>query len=145
LPYEHYADGRLDDDKKTFMIRMQAANKVYGPGSAGAPFNIYAPGRFKNETVKAWSYAVKAGDTLTETWDIGDFENGDYHFRLYGPNGFYREFKGNRQDPQAEILTDVFKDTLRIRIKNKSGSALQFSLSDNAYGSKEFSVDVDAS
>jgi phospholipase C len=145
LPYELYADGKLGDDEKTFMIRMQAANKVYGPRSAGAPFNIYAPGRFKNETVKTWSYAVKAGDALTETWNIADFGNENYHLRLYGPNGFYREFKGNAKDPQAEVSADVFKDMLRIRIKNKSGIALKFVLSDNAYGSKEFSVDVDAS
>src|SRR4029078_6501639 len=125
LPYELYADGKLSDDRKTFLIRMQAANKVYGSASAGAPFNIYAPGRFKGEEVETWSYAVKAGDAITETWNTGDFENDTYHLRLYGPNGFYREFRGNQKDPELEITADVFKNTLRIRITNKSNSAAQ--------------------
>lgn len=142
LPYESYADGRLSDDRKTFMIRMQSANKIHGAGSAGAPFNVYAPSRFRNEMTKAWSYAVKAGDAITETWDTADFENQTYHLRLYGPNGFYREFKGNAKDPDLEITADVVKNTLRIRVKNKSTSAIQLVLTDNAYGSKKFSIDV---
>jgi phospholipase C len=142
LPYELYADGKLGDDRKTFLIRMQAGNKVYGSASAGAPFNIYAPGRFKGEMVKTWSYAVKAGDAITETWSTGDFENDSYHLRLYGPNGFYREFRGNQKDPEVEITADVFKNTLRIRVKNKSNNAAQLVLTDNAYGSKAFVIDV---
>jgi phospholipase C len=144
LPYELYADGRLGDDRKTFMIRLQAAKKIHGAMSAGAPFNIYTPGRFKNDMVKAWSFAVKAGDAFTETWDTADFENGNYHLRVYGPNGFYREFKGSSEDPQLEITADVFKDTLRVRFKNNSNSAKQLTLTDNAYGAKEFEVEVAA-
>ena len=142
LPYEIYADGRLGDDNKSFMIRMQAANKIHGVRSAGAPFNVYAPGRFKNETTKSWSYAVKVGDAITEKWNIEDFENGNYHLRVYGPNGFYREFRGNSSDPQVEIAADVFKDTLRVRFKNKSHKELQLKITDNAYGSKTFDVTV---
>ena len=138
LPYELYADGRPGDDKKTFMIRMQAANKTHGSRSAGAPFNVYAPGRFKNEQMKAWSYAVKAGDVLTETWNTTDFENGNYHLRVYGPNGFYREFKGGPHDPDIEVTADVFKNTLRIRFRNNSNRVMQVKITDNSYGAKEF-------
>ena len=142
LPYELYADGKLSDDKKTFMIRMQSANKIHGSGSAGAPFNVYAPARFRDEMIKAWSYAVKAGDTITDTWDIADFENGIYQLRLYGPNGFYREFRGSSKDPGVDITADIFKNTLRITVKNRSTDATQLTLTDNAYGSKAFSIDV---
>lgn len=145
LPYELYVDGKLSDDKKSFLVRMKAANKIYGSASAGAPFNVYAPGRFKNEMVKTWSYAVKAGDTITDTWNVVDFENSDYHLIVYGPNGFYRAFKGNAQDPDVDITADIFKNTLRIIIKNKSNNALQLELTDNAYGSKTLNIGVDAS
>jgi phospholipase C len=140
LPYEIYADGRLADDKKSFMIRLQAANKIHGSQSAGAPFNIYAPGRFKNETAKSWSYAVKAGDAITETWKTEDFENGNYQLSVYGPNGFYREFKGNSADPRVEITVDVFKETLRIRLINNSNKSVRLKITDNSYGAKTFDV-----
>jgi phospholipase C len=144
IPYELYADGKLSGDGKTFMIKMQAANKIYGSASAGAPFNIYAPGRFKNETVKTWSYAIKAGDAITDTWETADFENANYDLRLYGPNGFYREFKGDSKDPDVEITADIFKNTLRIKVQNKSNIPLQLILTDNSYGSKESIIDVAA-
>ncbi len=88
--------------------------------------------------MKAWSYAIKAGDILTETWNTVDFENGNYHLRVYGPDGFYREFKGGPHDPDIEVTADVFKNTLRIRFRNNSNSGMQVKITDNSYGAKEF-------
>ena len=106
LPYELYADGMLSEDKKTFEIKMRAGNNLFGDKAQGAPFNIYAPGNYaslnnpqKMEAARNWSYAAKAGDTLIDAWPLAEFENSQYHLRTYGPNGFYREFKGNAQDP----------------------------------------------
>ena len=144
LPYELYADGRLDADGKQFMIRMQSANKIHGANAVGSPFNVYAPGKYKNEMVKAWSFAVKAGDAITGTWDTADFDGGNYHLRLYGPNGFYREFKGNSSDPRADISVDIFKATVRVNIKNRADKALQLTWTDNAYGAKAFTIEVGA-
>ena len=39
-------------------------------------------------------YAVKAGDTIEDEWDFSLFGGGQYHLRIHGPNGFYREAKG---------------------------------------------------
>jgi phospholipase C len=106
LPYELYADGRLNEDKTAFEIRFKAGNSVFGDKAVGAPFNIYAPGKYasfndpqKMEAVRTWSYAAKAGDTLTDAWPLNEFENNNYYLRTYGPNGFYRAFKGNIKDP----------------------------------------------
>lgn len=140
LPYELNADGKLSDDKKSFMIRLQAANKIYGSKSTGSPFNIYAPGIYRNETVRAWSYAVRAGATLQESFDLMDFNNQMYHLRVYGPNGFYREFMGSNGDPAIDISVDAYKNKLRIRIKNSTESSVPIQIRDNSYGSSSFIV-----
>jgi phospholipase C len=49
---------------------------------------------------------VAAGDMLQDEWKIEDFENGNYHLRVYGPNGFYREFLGNKNNPLLKVTCD---------------------------------------
>ncbi|WP_428664108.1 phosphocholine-specific phospholipase C [Runella sp.] len=105
LPYQLYTEGKLSADRKTFQIQLSAKNEVFGKKAAGSPFNIYAPNKYRTkegafENLKAWSYAVTAGDTLTDTWPLQNFENDQYHLRVYGPNGFFREYIGNTNDPQ---------------------------------------------
>jgi phospholipase C len=44
---------------------------------------------------------VAAGDRLGDQWPLSEFETQDYHLRVYGPNGFFREYVGSRNDPQV--------------------------------------------
>ncbi len=141
LPYELNADGKLSADGKTFDISLSALNKIYGANAAGAPFAIYAPGKYKNEDVRVWSYAVKAGDTLRESFDLSGFENNAYHLRVYGPNGFYREFKGGT-DPGVDITLDYFKGTARIKMTNRTDKETEVSVADNSYGAAKFSAKI---
>ena len=117
LPYELYADGQLSDDKKHFEIQMEAKNSVFAGKAAGSPFIVYAPGEYLTleseggnekvfEPVRAWHYAVKVGDALTDKWPLNAFKAEDYHLRLYGPNGFFREFKGDANDPAIQVNCD---------------------------------------
>ncbi|MET3981330.1 phospholipase C [Mucilaginibacter sp. UYP25] len=106
LPYELYADGQLNEDKTAFEIKFKSGNTIFGDKAIGAPFNVYAPGKYasfndlqKMEAVRTWSYAAKAGDTLTDGWPLNEFENSNYYLRTYGPNGFYRAYKGSVKDP----------------------------------------------
>ncbi len=46
------------------------------------------------ELNRSWNYTVAAGYQTTAQWALEDFENKGYHLRVYGPNGFYREFAG---------------------------------------------------
>ncbi|KIC95803.1 phosphocholine-specific phospholipase C [Flavihumibacter solisilvae] len=101
IPYELYVDGKLSTGKSAFELEFQAANQVFGDSAAGAPFNVYAPGR--NEWFRTRAYAVRAGDLLRDKWELRDFEKGEYHLGVYGPNGFYRKFKGSVKDPEMGI------------------------------------------
>lgn len=153
LPYELYAEGKLSADKKYFEISMQAQNQIFGNKSAGSPFNIYAPGEYlsiegekKNqkifEPVRAWHYAVTPGDLLADKWPIAAFKNAQYHLRVYGPNGFYREFTGNEKDPQVQIesgyqrsrlLKNKLTGNIELKIINSEKKPVTIEITDNAY------------
>ncbi|MBS1532519.1 MAG: phospholipase C, phosphocholine-specific [Bacteroidetes bacterium] len=148
LPYDIHVDGKLSKDKKSFEIAFNNSNAVFGSKTAGAPFNVYAPGNVRQldgsmAPLRAWAYAVKPGDMVSDAWHLGDFEKSHYHLRVYGPNGFYREFKGNSQDPEVEIVFEPQKDAsgkkltgnALVKITNYSRQQQQLSLVDNAYNS----------
>jgi phospholipase C len=112
LPYCMLVEGRLDKDRRSFGISFTNDNKPFGDRTAGAPFNVYAPGRYapavagepgKFEAVRTWAYGVRPGDTVEDVWPLEEFEGGRYHLRVYGPNGFYREFIGDAGDPQVHV------------------------------------------
>ncbi len=105
LPYELDAEGDLSADKSFFLISMVAGNLYFKDQSAGCPFTIYSYGtEFKTK-----NYAVSAGDQLFDKTFLTEFENDNYDIRLYGPNGFYRSYKGNKNDPPISI--SFFKDS----------------------------------
>src|SRR5690606_37693811 len=114
LPYQLYADGSISADKKHFRLSFEAKDDVFGERSAGAPFKVYAPGNYRVlestdatkgtfEAARSWDFAVAPGGSIDESWPIANFEGDGYHLRVYGPNGFFREFNGNADDPQLLV------------------------------------------
>ena len=99
LPYELDVQGDLSADKTFFLISMVVGNLYFGNRAAGSPFIIYTHGK----EFKTKNYAVSAGDQLFDKTLISDFENHNYDIRLYGPNGFFRSYKGNKNDPPVLI------------------------------------------
>jgi phospholipase C len=158
LPYQLYADGKLSDDKKSFELNMQVKKEVFGAATAGSPFKVYVPGNYQQEgnmeVARSWDYAVTAGDALTDEWPLSSFDNNQYHLRVYGPNGFYREFTGDNKDPHLSIVCDyersrLFKNKLtgnvEIKINNKNNTAYHLEIKDNAYKSKSIFKTIPAS
>lgn len=149
LSYELYADSRLSSDRKNIEIKLTAGNAVFGNQSCGSPFSIYAPGAFtdekgKTENGKNWAFAVLAGDSLIYEWPVDAFEAGKYHLCAYGPNGFFREFKGDKNDPLIDILckyessaTKNISGNIELKLTNKSArGSLHVEVIDNAYKNK---------
>jgi phospholipase C len=147
LPYELYADGKWDTNSKSFAIEMRAGKEVFGNRSAGSPFTVCAPGNFTDnkgsaERSRNWSFAVIAGDAVRYNWPGKAFDNGQYHLRLYGPNGFYREFLGGNNDPSPTITIEYEKDrnsnkpsgNVLLRVNNTGGQkSFTVNIVDNAY------------
>jgi len=52
---------------------------------------------------KNWAFAVAVGKTVKYAWPIDDFDKGDYHLSVHAPNGFFREYLGNQDDPHLDI------------------------------------------
>ncbi|MES2455404.1 MAG: phospholipase C, phosphocholine-specific [Bacteroidota bacterium] len=108
LPYELYCDSALSADGNSVSLSFAAADVVFGKKAAGSPFTVYAPVKYsdasgKDELCRNWAFAAKAGDRLSYDWPLSSFENGLYHLRVHGPNGFYREFKGDVNNPVVGV------------------------------------------
>jgi phospholipase C len=163
LPYELYVSGKVTADRKKFELLFAAGDNVFGKQAAGSPFQVYAPGRYRNELVSVRNYAVLPGDAVRDDWAIADFENSQYHLRAYGPNGFYREFRGDANDLNISLsclyekakTASALTGNLLIKIKNETALPVTIRLEDNAYGqptktvviaaSKETAITVDLS
>ncbi|CAN5545039.1 phospholipase C, phosphocholine-specific [soil metagenome] len=100
LPYELLADGALNNERNRFIIKLEARRDLFGANATGAPFIIYA---FTSKGLDVRNYTVAAGEHLEDSWPLDAFDKGQYHVRIHGPNGFYREFRGNANDPAVSL------------------------------------------
>ena len=139
IPYQLYADGGLTADRQSFELKLAALREIFGAQSAGAPFNVYAPGKSDHNYLR--SYAVAPGDVLKDHWELKEFANGVYHLAIHGPNGFFREFIGDRQDPFLEIQYEYSNTKkkklfagLEIKIKNSGSNSVEMEFIDLSYG-----------
>jgi len=140
LPYQLYADGKISADKKTFAIKFAAKKEIFGKQAAGSPFNVYAQ---VGNDLNIRNYAVAAGDQLEDKWNLSEFENQNYHLSVNGPNGFFREFRGNANDPAVDIVCEYARGkinhkklsgNIELRIVNLSGDhSYIVEIKDNAY------------
>ncbi|GAB2591815.1 phosphocholine-specific phospholipase C [Spirosoma areae] len=135
LPYELYVDGGRVDNR--FGLTLAAKNEVFGKRALGAPFQVC---QLLDKDARFRSYTVSAGDTLTDFWPV----DGPFHLCVQGPNGFFREFKGNVANPPLEIICAYEQDAKKqftgnvlVKLKNTDPAhSLSVQLSDNAYQSK---------
>lgn len=152
LPYELYADSQLDESRKNVRISFTAGQQLFGKKSAGAAFNVYAPPAYaleKNEEtviepMHNWAFAVATGDTVSYNWNVSSFEDDKYHLRVYGVNGFFREFRGSEQDPEIEVSAsyeklnnqlDKITGNLILNFRNKSRTtSYKIEIEDKSYG-----------
>lgn len=77
------------------VLQLEAGSRRFGRKSAGSPFNAYSYGA----EMQCRSYAVRAGDTVEDTFPI----SGSYNVRVDGPNGFLRQFQGSRTETNLSI------------------------------------------
>ena len=96
LPYQLYADGQLSEDKRLVEVYFAAKNEIFGSQAAGSPFNVYAE---SGTDLIIRNYALVAGSQLKDQWPLGEFQNQNYDLKINGPNGFFRQFRGNADDP----------------------------------------------
>jgi phospholipase C len=107
----------------------------------------------KIEEVRVWNYAVSPGDRLNDRWLLEDFDQNQYHLRVYGPNGFLREYMGNAADPQIKVSCEyqIGKNgkptgNIELKIDNlNQQTKYTVTVRDNAYKAKTVTKKVDMS
>jgi phospholipase C len=145
LPYELTADGALAVDERAFTIEFAAERQLFGGRAAGAPFRVYTPGRVRAagtdtdadafETGRSWDYAVAAGDKIADRFPLRLFDSETYHLYVYGPNGFFREFRGDSHDPQLTVSLLSTSQSASLKLVNRDPSQpLTVTIDDLAYG-----------
>jgi phospholipase C len=155
LPYELAVHGGLTEDRLSFGIHFSAGRGLFGERAAGAPFHVYAPGRHRGldstemTSGRAWSFATAAGQKVHYAWPLAAFAEAAYHLRIHGPNGFYREFKGNRGDPAIDIVVEPAREgdqptgdlTLILTGRGAQGP-LSVTVEDVSYGADSQSLTI---
>lgn len=110
LPYQLYANGKMSADGKALDISLEARNELFKDRSAGSPFHVYTPGKFRQRTdLRVRHYAVEAGHQVADSWAIDGFENNAYHLNICGPNGFLRGLRGSVADPLIDIQCEYVR------------------------------------
>jgi phospholipase C len=141
LPYELYVDGNMDKNREQFEINFKAGNDLFAD-AAGCPFYAYAINPYKHEQWRSWNYAVRAGFEERDEWKLDGFADGAYHLRVYGPNGFYREFAGNKNEPLLNVVCDYEKNkantkkltgNISVIVTNRESKAVTVTIKDNSY------------
>jgi phospholipase C len=151
LPHEFYVDGKMNRAAQHFEITFAAGNQVFGDKAVGAPFNVYGwnhSAATNDGRLKAWAFAVAAGDQINYQWPMSAFGDAGYELEVYGPNGFFRQFKGSREDPDLEIECQRESGaSARIKfviLNNSPDAAYSIEIVDNAYKSPGHSEVISA-
>ena len=156
IPYQLYVSGKYDTAAGHIKLNFESRNDVFGEKTAGSPFNLYFPdktlvkntkdGKAGLDAMRSRYYAVKAGDLVKDEIPLNIFGDLKYHIQVYGPNGFMREFKGDADDPDIELVCEYQQDRLHrnkmsgnveLKLWNKAeGKQYEITLTDHVYGSK---------
>jgi phospholipase C len=142
LPYELKVDGSIDSASGELRLTFAAGNVRFGERAAGAPYIAY--GRYGDE-LRVRNYAVEAGDALSDAWRVADFPAERYDVEVYGPNGFYRRFRGEgTSGPLEAELRDATTSTgigstratgnVELTLINVGGRPVAATIVDHAYG-----------
>ena len=115
-------------------------------GLQGAVFHVFDQ---LNLNLIPRRYTVEAGKTLSDDFwntfsaNFVSAPQGTYNLWVYGPNGFVRVFQGRINaesafgavQPTVEVAYDVARGGLRIEIRSNAQTPVEFTVTDNAYGS----------
>jgi phospholipase C len=144
LPYQPFAEATLNAATQTIQVDFESGKGNFGQKlvPVGTPFLMYSPALYQGKAGKTWSYALSSGDKIGDTLKLSDFEKDTYHLCISGPNGFFRQFKGNKNDPALKIrceyeasgmLTKKLTGNVQLILENEGTKELKLVVKDNTY------------
>jgi phospholipase C len=126
LPYELHTNARVDEKARTVTLLFS------NTGAAGAVFHVYDKKHLDRIPRR---YTVEAGKALQDDWNAHS-DAGDYDLMVYGPNGYFRRFKGSAgtsSEPDIRLIYEVVRGELHINVRNSTGDTITVNIIDNAY------------
>lgn len=138
IPYLLHADCELTG-AGMLQISLGTEKQSFGQKMlpTGSPFSMYTRNLYNGMAGKTWAYAVSAGDELTDQLKLSDFAKDLYDLHISAPNGFYRHFRGDKNDPAVKLSLNYekkglfksnFSGNIKFTIENHSEKALKLSM-----------------
>src|SRR5690606_41798847 len=94
------------EEPKALMARSDLGGKLQKTQTVGMPVSAICSTPYGKERAvgRVWHFAAREGEPLTYSWPMDEFTSGESHIEVYGPNGFYREFKGRTYTSAALLI-----------------------------------------
>ncbi|MEI2428943.1 phospholipase C, phosphocholine-specific [Lysobacter yananisis] len=128
LPYDLHVGERFDRDARS--LRLSFGNS----GRAAAVFHVYD---LLDPDAVPRRYTIEPGRSLNGDWPLRSGGERAYALQVFGPNGFYREFRGSLHgaNPSATTIPDlrVRHRKLVLALRNPGRKPLRLELVDQ-YG-----------
>jgi phospholipase C len=134
IPYTLHARGAVQPADGSFWIEMR------NTGQAGAVFQV----RSGNVAHPPRSYTIEPHKLLIDSWRVSSVGASEYDLSVYGPNGFFRGFKGTILNSERAILDvhaeyDEDNNTIRLEISNRSSRTARITVM-NVYRSRSMTT-----
>ncbi|ODS73337.1 MAG: phospholipase C, phosphocholine-specific [Cytophagaceae bacterium SCN 52-12] len=128
LPYQ--LDVQLRDSDSERHVTLEFKNR----GRAGAVFHVYDLYHLERIPKR---YTVEAGKRLEDSWNT-EKDDGRYDLEIFGPNGFFRKYKGGPEFAglEAVLTCDAKKGGIALDLVNRSKESKDIEIKANAYGYK---------
>jgi phospholipase C len=126
VPYELHVEDSIDFKKGAIALTFG------NTGKAAAVFQV----RSGNIPTGPWTYTVSAKKSVSDTWKLTANKLTEYDLSVYGPNGFFRQYKGSLAGKQSDLkVVSSYQpavETITVAITNMGGQPLQVSVT-NVY------------
>ncbi|GHE39631.1 phosphocholine-specific phospholipase C [Sphingobacterium griseoflavum] len=98
IPYDLCVNAHIDQGRNALAVTFAVGKELPKTKEIGVPFFAMAAVPYEGEALpgRTWNFAVHQNEPLTYYWPLDQFADEVYHIRIYGPNGFYRSFKGSK-------------------------------------------------
>jgi phospholipase C len=144
LPYQLFASCKLDAKRENLEMIFESGKGNFGQKTVpfGAPFCVYTSAVYNGQAGKTWNYAVTSGDKINDTIKLEHFANQQYDLKVTAPNGFFRHFKGSKNDPALNIdcqyensglLTKKPTGNIELLLENTGDKDITLEITDEVY------------
>ncbi|WP_353129930.1 phosphocholine-specific phospholipase C [Parapedobacter pyrenivorans] len=145
IPYDATVNAGIDRASGELVVRFALAGNLPKTKTIGIPFIAVTRLPYRGDALpgRNWNFTVREGEPLEYRWPLAHFEGETYHLEIYGPNGFYREFKGNAtlSDCLLEMTLTPGRQEIAFEAVLRPGEA--FEVQDLSYGRATKMVSAD--